>query len=245
MAFAEVAGQLVISQVRGICYIPTHRWCPLQLLLAVERVERKAADGCFSEVCNTTTAGGGGVPSVRDSDGNLRDFKISGKSHISTRQGDVAGSCDTSSGWQRDKYGVCARSATGIIGEESMGEDEYDVNTEQQQLIKARCIAISSVLGVTEEEGQHPAVLAAMGPTLSAVVGVEGVPEVPAIFDPVWCSTMIGGQNDGEGWKYGLPDCNKLKKKSILDHMSAKFTSLSAPPPPRNESRMKVILLVK
>lgn len=43
LEFMEISGELLVSFPSGLCCLPPCRWCPLKLLIAKERAERRAA----------------------------------------------------------------------------------------------------------------------------------------------------------------------------------------------------------
>jgi len=211
----EISGELLVSSSSGLCCLPPCRWCPLKLLIAKERAERRAPSPSkvspYRSSGNAST-GASRVLTAVDPTSKERSESIA----------DRAGATATNTGPQVPKAG----GGRGYIGDhrrqrepgQLIGRREVDNETLRAGRRSGRLVGD---VGWKEKERTRAA--AEQGP------GDAAVGESPATFRlSGWLAPRAGGC---------VRDRNKL---SILDRMSSKVLSMPGSPPPPTTRATKV-----
>lgn len=242
--FMEVSGVLLVSSSSGMSRIPPCRWCPRSLLVAKERANRRAEaatttttitsvvnsrDGLALNTTATASEEGFVPVMVRDDDNadggigivTVRESESVVPHELSSRRQGHVGLKVYNAG--RGCGGAGGRPLTREEVQTSNGDSEGENETRRNIRSKRRSGDVGGKKGVPSEA------IAEREWTPQAVAGVGDVPEIPPPIRSKSCVTPREGGSIG--------DRNKI---SILDHMSAKFSSMPTSPPPPNVLPTKV-----
>jgi len=231
LEFMEISGELLVSFSSGLCCLPTCRWCPLKLLIAIERAERREATpsgtGSGSGSGNTST----GASGVRTTVAPLFESIAAQADATATGEREEGPLAPTEfmlkrPPWRAEPQVPKAGGGRGYIGDhrrqrepgQLIGRREVDNETLRAGRRSGR---LAGDVGWKEKERTRAA--AEQGP------GDAAVGEAPATFRlSGWLAPRAGGC---------VGDRNKL---SILDRMSSKVLSMPGSPPPPTTRATKV-----
>lgn len=231
--FMEVSGDLLVSSLSGLCCIPPSRWCPLRLLVANERVDRRAAaatgisssrtsssDHVSRQVLRsaTHTSGEGFAPMMMHAKGTA-----AGKSSVRVH---VSGSTLC----KRPRH---AGEGCGGAGDRQLNRDgahalDGNINDKSETMCASR--RSRGFVGEVGGDGEEPS-----GSndeqecTPPAVAGVEDGPGGPAPSPLKGRLTPRKASASGDRRKF-----------SILDRMVAKVSCMPTSPPPPTSRTTKV-----
>lgn len=206
----EISGELLVSSSSGLCCLPPCRWCPLKLLIAKERAERRAPSPSkvspYRSSGNAST-GASRVLTAVDPTSKERSESIA----------DRAGATATNTGPQVPKAGGgCGDAELGPLRRCSEADDET-------MRAGGRSVRRTGDVG-WKGDGRTRAV-SEQGCTSPTGAGVGDA------HAPFRLNDCLAPREDG-----GVGDCSKL---SILDRMSSKVLSITGSPPPQSTRAAK------
>eukprot|EP00752_Nemacystus_decipiens_P003016 g2797.t1 len=231
--FMEVSGDLLVSSSSGMCCIPPSRWCPLKLLVAKERADRRAAAAAAS----TTNSDGvsrralGGTPTPASGEGFAStrmaqaDGTITSERGVRVHGGESATLHELSSSKRRPQQAGdgCGGASDRDVNRKGIQEFDGNINGKHEALRAAR--RSREHAGDTSRDEEEPSAPNDEHefPPPTAVAGVRDGAELPATsrFKSHLAPREAGGRDPGDRRKF-----------SILDRMKAKLSRMPTSPPP-------------
>lgn len=214
----EISGELLVSSSSGLSRIYPRGWCPLRLLIANERADRRAAAERSSRNKGIRCGREGGLASVtvRGDEARVRD----GESSIASR-GDSFFSGRRRPADQGVRNNATGRRFTSRVGLQMLNQDAAGSSETKEGVVRQTKLQ-GDFNGILDKP---PEATAEREWTPPEVAGTPGPSRL------VHRSTPRGGGGNGTG---ASGSTNRVNQNlyTILDRMSAKVSSIPTSPPP-------------
>lgn len=269
VAFADVAGQLVLSQASGLCRIPACRWCPQRLLAAVERAERHRKQRGTISSSSRVSGDTGGPTEAGGVDGRVPpkiksppDGGLAVTARVDDEGGYPLAEPSNTEDYarldqQRDELAVHNITSRGRrIGGETV--DRGEINTFDQHHVMAHGSTATKNLFIGKRRytaaddaaaGGGRQITTGKGRDRKRVVSAQEciMPSemmgngglTPAPFTSIWRPV----KKESFGVDRANPERSEASM-SILDRMKAKVAGMSTSPPPLDARSTKVSLVI-
>lgn len=248
--FMEVSGDLLVSSSSGMCCIPPSRWCPLRLLVAKERADRRAAAAAASSRSSSRSRSSGDgvsrqalgatpIPTHGEGFASTTMMQANGTTvserGVRAHGSESAAPHELTLSKQRSWHAGEGRGGPGDRQLRREGVQVLDgdirINGKNDALLATRkSRGRAGDIGGDEEEPSEAN--DDRGCTSPAVAGAGDGPEIPAP------SRLKGYLTPRKAT--GRDPGDDRRKFSILDRMKAKFSSMPTSPPPPTPRTTKV-----